>query len=612
MSRNQASTGSEPRKPLAIRAYLILAVGLVPLLLLLIVGFYWIKDHVPYWWYWKAGLIFLTCLDIAYGLAVAALFAFPLVVALWLARGPRRRDSRGRRLLFRYGLACVSILVGAVLGEAASAIALSKFPQPLVDPASARHDSSMASVSSRPIELPMSFDDDGDVDRPIRITVVGESSAAGVPYDQWISIGKMVSWGLRREIPGRRFEERVIATSGATLENQHRKLANLTHRPDVLILYAGHNEFSARIAHSRDPSYYDDDDAPSAWNLFARQFADYSFLHRLMKQNIRKCQIAIPPPPNGHRALIDTPAFSQIEYERLLKDFRRRVEAIVEYAEAIGAIPILIAPPANDSGFDPNRSYVRASTPRSLRQAFERDYLAARGLEETDADAAIRGYRDLLAREPGFAAAHYRLARLLEARGEFAEAYARDVAARDADGYPMRCLSAFQDAYREVAARHDCVFIDGQNYFHAISPNGLLDDRLFHDGMHPSFRGQVALAQAALRGLWERRAFGWAADAPEPTIDPAEAARQFGVDSGAWSYVCWWGVMFYDLTTPATHDPSRRQVRRQAFVDAAIQIEAGAAPESVGLPNIGHLEPIPLAHYGPPLQPQLATSMNGL
>jgi len=599
MPREQTSTETEPRKTLTLRAYLLLAVGLAPALWLLILGAFWVIDHTPVWYYWKAALIFLVCLDIAYGLAILAVFAFPPTLALWLAGGPRR--SRGRRWILRYGLLCVSIFGCALLGETVGAIIVSRWDRPKADPASGSPGDSRALVSSRSVDLPMEFPDDEEdgEDRPIRITVVGESSAAGVPYNQWVSVGKAVAWGLGRAIPGRRFQEEVLAGSGETLEIQHRKLAKLTRRPDILILYCGHNEFSARIPNSRDRSHYADDDAPSALGMFIQQIADWSFLHRLIQQNIEKCRVAIPPPSNGHRALIDTPAYSRAEYERLRKDFHRRVEEIVAYAEAIHAIPILIAPPANDAGFEPNRSFLRSSAPIALRRAFERDHLAAVRLEETDADAAIRSYRELLAREPEFAAAHYRLARLLEARGEFAEAYAHDVAARDADGYPMRCLSSFQDAYREVAARHDCIFIDGQSYFHAISPNGLLDGRLFHDGMHPSFRGQIALAQAALRGLWERRAFGWSADAPEPTIDPAEAARAFGVDSGAWSYVCWWGAMFYDLTGPATYDPSRRRVKRQAFIDAAIQIEAGAAPESVGLPNIGNLDPIPLAPYGP-------------
>ena len=82
--------------------------------------------------------------------------------------------------------------------------------------------------------------------------------------------------------------------------------------------------------------------------------------------------------------------------------------------------------------------------------------------------------------------------------GAWAEAYQHYVAARDLDGMPMRCLTSFQQAYHDVAARHDCAVVDGQAVFHAIGPHGLVDDTLFHDAMHPSLRGHIALASEIL------------------------------------------------------------------------------------------------------------------
>ena len=92
----------------------------------------------------------------------------------------------------------------------------------------------------------------------------------------------------------------------------------------------------------------------------------------------------------------------------------------------------------------------------------------------------------------------------------------------------MRCMTAFQDAYREVAARHDCVLVDGQALFHAIGPHGLLDEHLFMDAMHPSLEGQVALHRESLmrsgaRGV--RVAEGGLA----PRIDIAACAAHFGL-----------------------------------------------------------------------------------
>ena len=62
--------------------------------------------------------------------------------------------------------------------------------------------------------------------------------------------------------------------------------------------------------------------------------------------------------PRAHA--VDVPVYTSAEYERLLDDFRRRLEAIVAYAERIGALPVLIVPPANDADFEPSRSFLDA------------------------------------------------------------------------------------------------------------------------------------------------------------------------------------------------------------------------------------------------------------
>ena len=72
-------------------------------------------------------------------------------------------------------------------------------------------------------------------------------------------------------------------------------------------------------------------------------------------------------------------------------------------------------------------------------------------MEEQDQVASIRRFRELIEVQPRFAESHYRLARLLERAGTPDEAYLHYVAARDLDGYPMRCLTVFQDVYRDVA-----------------------------------------------------------------------------------------------------------------------------------------------------------------
>jgi hypothetical protein len=53
-------------------------------------------------------------------------------------------------------------------------------------------------------------------------------------------------------------------------------------------------------------------------------------------------------------------------------------------------------------------------------------------------------------------------------------------------------------------------------------------------------------------------------------------------------------MMVCDATAGARYDPSTRVQRKREFATAANRIEAGEAPERIGLPNIGLPAPVPL------------------
>ena len=227
------------------------------------------------------------------------------------------------------------------------------------------------------------------------------------------------------------------------------------------------------------------------------------------------------------RRLIDAPSHTAREHAELLADFRNRLEQIVSYCRQIGALPILVPPPGNDAGFEPNRSILPPETPRAEREAFALAFQEARAREKTDPAGSIAAYRLLIERQPGFAESHFRLARLLEARGDDEEAYRRYIAARDLDGHPFRCLTSFQDVYRELASRYEAILVDGQAVFHARHPHGMLDDYLFNDGFHPSLEGHVALAEAILKALQAQGGFRLARGRARTHDRPGGVRRPF-------------------------------------------------------------------------------------
>jgi lysophospholipase L1-like esterase len=572
------------------RRLLLTTIVLAPIVLLGLIGCFWVDSQLPRWAYWQLELIALIAGEIAYAalLILAAAGAIGFGLLLWKGKGTRPSRRRSVRGL----LLCVTLLFASLVSEATSGYWQFLRRRATAIPVGGLRDARGRVPSDGEIhpgwgmQLSREFPEDGN-DSDIDILILGESSAEGVPYEQWISIGRILEWQIEEVLPRRQVRLRTLAGSGSTLELQHKALVGLRRRPDIMVIYCGHNEISARLLLSRDLPYYLDDQLPSAWGLAVQQLERTSPLCGLIRETADKCRLAIPPPANGYRDLIDSPVYTVPEFRTLLNDFRRRLEAIVSYAESVGAQVVLVAPPANDAGFEPSRSFLPPTTPRSARSAFRRDFLSARRQETSSPEEAIAAYRALLARQPGFAETHFRLARLLERAGRWDEAYEHYVAARDQDGYPMRMVTQFQDIYREAARRHGCMLVDGQAYFHAIGRHGLLDDHLFHDGLHPSLRGQIALAQEILRQLKERRALGWPEPIAAPIIDPVRCARKFGVGLEAWEYVCRWGIMFYDITIRMRYEPSERRRRRQAFADAAVRIQAGDPPESVGLPNIG-------------------------
>ena len=567
---------------------------LVPLFF---VDWIWIRRGPPLWVSWKTELNLLIALEIAYAVALLVTGLAIPIFGCWFLGG-RRRGLR-RAWAARGLLSATSVLLGLLAAEAVIAIRQYRSHSTTVLPVIRKRDDAQKSapgrfpLASRGTGLVEPFSDEPG-DRGIDLVVLGASSARGVPFEQWLSIGAIVKWQLEAAIPGLAIRLEVLANSGDTIEKQRKALAGLKRRPELVIVYSGHNEFFSRFSAFRDlPHYFLDQKKPSGWDRFVENAERRSPICGLIRELADRCRIAMPPTPLN-RDLIDVPVYTAQEYTRIVADFRRCLEEIVSYVEGLGALPILISPPGNDADFEPNRSYLPAGTSRDERESFRRAFLAVRRLEEADPAQSVRQYRELLVRQRCFAETHFRLATLLRKAGDHEGAYWHFIAARDMDGHPMRCLTAVQEAYREVASRHDCIYIDGQSYFHAIGRNGLLDDELLQDAMHPSLRGHIALAQAVVWSLHGRRALGWAGKDRPTYIDPALCAARFGLDRESWRFVSIWTTGFYKLVSPLRYDRVERIRRIDAAIWAAKKIEAGTDPEALGLLNVGVPVSVPL------------------
>jgi tetratricopeptide (TPR) repeat protein len=528
------------------------------------------------WLYWLqvSGLVKHGLRLTAIGFLETLLACYPVVLVSaivasavlgWLVSRSGSRAKLGRWLLL-----CVATVAILLVAEAAAAGWLSR-------------------VHGLPA-MPRQFADPPRPRDEVVIVVIGGSSALGVPYESWFSLGSIVEAELRKAIPARQFRVEVLAEEGANLERMHRKLATLTTRPDALVVYCGHNEFLARFSLSNRVSYYVDDATPARVGQWFAQASRSSPLCTLARENLEKMRIGMMPARSfgGAESVVGRPVCTPGEANAVVADFHRRLEAIVKDCEQIGCLPILVIPPSSDVS-DPNQSCAKPGTTAEGRQALARRLIAAQELEKRDPAQAIANYHAMLADQPTYAHAHFRLARVREAAGSFAEAVKHYQLARDGDGLPLRCIAPLEAAYRSVAAQHakTVVLVDGPAALRDKSRHGILDDHLFHDNVHPTLVGYVALAEALLGSLQARGGLGWPASTPAPRLDPRQYALQFRIDSPIWATVCERSASFYDHLAYLSADSTLRLEWRRRYAEAAHRIRAGARPEDVGIIGVG-------------------------
>ncbi len=146
------------------------------------------------------------------------------------------------------------------------------------------------------------------------------------------------------------------------------------------------------------------------------------------------------------------------------------------------------------------------------------------------------------------------------------------------DGLPIRCPAPFRAAYEEVARRHPgCLLIDGRRELAAISPNGLIGDRVIQDTHHPTLSGYVALAGAVIRELQNRNTFHDAQPIAMP-LDPADCARHFEMDAAKWATMCDRTSVHYRRVAGYRYDPAERLEKSRRYAEAATRIRGGADP----------------------------------
>lgn len=388
-----------------------------------------------------------------------------VAVAMWLRR---RVSARRAPVWVRWWFATTIFIT---LTEAGTRV----IERPLPDPV---------------VELPEYWSSNRRSADEFRIVAIGGSTMLGFPYQPKVDIATICRARLASRFPDRTFTVENVALNGINLQRAISELRRVPTRPDLILLYTGHNEvfFDVDIDAIRPESNIPLLDVCFDWSSAYRAFS------RITERRYFPSRKRLS---DGQR-LFDSRLFSDRVARQRLERFRQTLAQFARSARHEGIDMIWFVPAYGEGTFEPNRSYSRVPLSEERQAEILGQLAAGRRLERAERwPDAEQVYRALLSDDPGFAEIHFRLAEALAAQDRIPEAKQSFRAAIDCDGHPCQAPSGYRQCIVDVAHQERVPLIDAADELSAVSTTGLLDRTVIHDNVHPTLRGYLTLGRAA-------------------------------------------------------------------------------------------------------------------
>ncbi len=321
----------------------------------------------------------------------------------------------------------------------------------------------------------------------VRVFCLGESSMFGTPYTMNATIPSMLRGQLRRLLPGREIE---VVNLGAAAINSNviADIAPLLPRysPDLVILYAGHNEF------------YGPDGAGASF--LEKWFPPLTQLKyrlrslRLVRFASRLLTQAAHPPEGGANLMREVSRGAQVPLEsddarRVFANFARNLRAIAEVFRGAG-IPFVVGDVSSNLMFPPFAPEAPEGFGGVARQVAQGEAALLRPRLERAASG-----------DTGNAFFAYWLGRCLLAQGDSAGARRLLERARDLDLLKFRAPRRIDEIIHAVCDRERIPLAGVDSAFTALSPGGITGSGLFWEHLHPTAFGYYTIAGTFLRTI---------------------------------------------------------------------------------------------------------------
>ncbi len=419
-----------------------------------------------------------------------------------------------------------------------------------------------------------------------RIAAIGESSMIGFPYEPKVDIPTVCRAHLEARYPARTFTVENVAVGGIDLRTAIAQLERLPTRPDLILLYSGHNEefFDVESDVNRPKSSVPLVDLCFQWSAAYRAFSKAA----------ERCYSVDRDQPGAGRRLFDSAQYLEGVAQERLERFRQTLVQFARGCRQQGVSAIWFVPAAGEGTFEPNRSCSRAPLSAGRQEAICGKLAEARGLERAGRwQEAEQVYRGLLNDEPEFAEFHFRLGESLVQQHRIPEAKRSFRAAIDCDGHPCQATSSYRQCIMDVAQQERIPLIDAQQELEAVTASGLLDRTVMLDHVHMSLRGYLALGRAAAELAVAESLVGEGATAGVPdAVDYATFLAEADFDARDLATAYDRIAFALDYLCRHRYDPARRHAEADQYRRWAEGLRTGAIqPGEQGTESLTQSEP---------------------
>ena len=326
----------------------------------------------------------------------------------------------------------------------------------------------------------------------VRVFALGASTLVGFPHPVSAAFPHYLEKMLPAAYPERRFEVincGITALNTFCLVDFMREIAD--YNPDLVLLYAGHNEFMGPYGVTTPFVRVGNHRTTIRFLMFLQRSRIYYYLGELIAYLQSWTQPKEEAASFGLHLAREEIGPLDAGYSRTAENFRANLEEIALIAAERG-IPLLFSTlVSNLKDFHPLRSECDAATPA----------IEARNATGQWAEAE-RQARNALRENPYCANLHFTLGRLYYLRGEYGEATAAFTRARDMDRLPFRAPTLFNQILREVASGSEgALLCDAAAAFSTASPHGIVGSELISEYVHPTVFGHYLIARTMVETL---------------------------------------------------------------------------------------------------------------